>query len=335
METKGKRVVLAQRPSGWVQRENFRVEDFVLPEPKAGEILVRNHLLSLDPYMRARMDDAPSYAAPVQIGEPMVGATVGEVLASGDKRFSPGEWVSGFLGWQTHAVVKPGTPLNKVDLVRAPKSAYLSILGMTGVTAWMGLTQIRPPKSGQTFVVSAASGAVGSIAGQIAKIMGAKVIGIAGGPEKCDYVVSELGFDACVDYRSPNFVKDLAGATPAGVDFNFENVGGPVMEAVVARLNPFATVALCGLISQYNANRPAGLAAISTILAQRVRMEGFIVADRLDLWPRALTEIADWYSKGLLKQGRETVAQGIEAAPEAFIGLLRGDNFGKQLVGLV
>jgi NADPH-dependent curcumin reductase CurA len=200
---------------------------------------------------------------------------------------------------------------------------------MTGVTAWMGLTQIRPPKSGQTFVVSAASGAVGSIAGQIAKIMGAKVIGIAGGPEKCDYVVSELGFDACVDYRSPNFVKDLAGATPAGVDFNFENVGGPVMEAVVARLNPFATVALCGL------NRPAGLAAISTILAQRVRMEGFIVADRLDLWPRALTEIADWYSKGLLKQGRETVAQGIEAAPEAFIGLLRGDNFGKQLVGLV
>lgn len=335
METKGKRVVLAQRPSGWVRPENFRIEDFDLHDPKAGEVLVRNHLLSLDPYMRARMDDAPSYAAPVQIGETMVGATVGEVIASGDARFSPGDWVSGFLGWQTHALVKPGTPLNKVDVVRVPKSAYLSFLGMTGVTAWMGLTQIAPPKPGQTFVVSAASGAVGSIAGQIAKIMGTKVVGIAGGREKCAYVVDELGFDACVDYRNPDFVKDLAAATPDGIDFDFENVGGAVMEAVVSRLNPFATIALCGLISQYNSAKPQGLSGIGTILTQRVRMQGFIVADRLDLWPQALKELAGWYAKGLLKPGRETVAQGIEAAPEAFIGLLRGENFGKQLVGLV
>jgi len=327
-----KRVLLASRPTGWVTEDNFRIEAAPLPQPREGEVLVKNAFLSLDPYMRGRMNEGKSYAAKQEIGEVMIGGTVGEVVESKHPKFAKGDQVLGMLGWQQYGL-SDGKGLNKVDASRVPLSAYLGVLGMPGVTAWVGLLDICQPKAGETVVVSAASGAVGSVVGQIAKLKGCRAVGIAGGSAKCDYVVKELGFDACVDYKAGRLNDDLKAAVPDGVDCYFENVGGEILDAVLRRMNPFSRIAVCGLISQYNATEPYGVKTIQSILTNRIRMQGFIVSDRMELWPKALPELVGWVAAGKIKY-RETVAQGIENAPKAFIGLLKGENLGKQLVKL-
>ena len=329
---RNRRVLLASRPSGWVTEDNFRVEEAPLPEPAQGEVLVKNLWLSLDPYMRGRMNEGKSYAARQEIGEVMIGGTVGEVVESRNAKFAKGDQVLGMLGWQQYGL-SDGKGLNKVDASRVPLSAYLGVLGMPGVTAWVGLLDICQPKAGETVVVSAASGAVGSVVGQIAKIKGCRAVGIAGGKQKCDYVVKELGFDACVDYKAGKLNDDLKAAVPDGVDCYFENVGGEILDAVLRRMNAFSRIAVCGLISQYNATEPYGVKAIQSILTNRVKVQGFIVSDRMELWAKALPELASWVAAGRIKY-RETVTNGLENAPKAFIGLLKGENFGKQLVKL-
>jgi NADPH-dependent curcumin reductase CurA len=328
-----KRVLLKSRPEGWVTESNFEIAEGEIPQPREGEALVRNHWLSLDPYMRGRMSDAKSYAANAELGDVMVGGTVGEVIESRDPSLKAGDFVVGALGWQQYGAA-PAKNFRKIDVKAAPAQAYLGVLGMPGVTAWTGLLTIGEPKPGETVAVSAASGAVGSVVGQIAKLKGARAVGIAGGPPKCRYVVEELGFDACVDYKSASFVADLEAATPKGVDVYFENVGGAVLDAVIPRLNPFARMPLCGLISQYNEAKPQGLSNLRAFLTNRVKLQGFIVSDRLELWPQALKDLAEWVSTGKIKY-RESIAQGVENAPKAFIGMLKGENFGKQLVKLV
>lgn len=334
MTTNNIAIVLARRPQGWVKESDFRIIESPVSDIGPGDVLVRNHYLSLDPYMRGRMDDDASYAEPVKINETMVGGTVGEVVRSNNEEFNLGDMVTGFLGWQLYAVAARGVGLTKINTRAIPATAYLGAVGMPGVTAWIGMTQIADPQEDKTVVVSAASGAVGSAAGQIAKIKGGRVIGIAGGPRKCAYVVEELGFDACIDHRSRTFASDLKAAAPAGVDIYFENVGGTVLETVLPLLNPFACVPLCGLISQYNEVRPHGLDNLQAILSNRVRLQGFIVSDRLDLWPAALRDLGGWVAAGKLKY-KETIAEGIQSAPSAFIGVLKGENFGKQLVKLI
>ena len=332
-----RRIVLASRPEGAVVAENFRLETLPIPAPKDGEVLVKNRFLSLDPYMRGRMDDRKSYAQPQAIGETMIGGTVGEVVASKNPKFKLGDTVVGMYGWAEYGC-SDGAGLMKVDTTYVPASAYLGCVGMPGMTAWYGLNKIIAPKPGETVVVSAASGAVGSIVGQLAKIVGCRAVGIAGGPQKCGYVVDELGFDACVDYKAAKDTKELyqalKAATPDGVDGYFENVGGDVMNTVLTRLNPFARVAVCGLISDYdNRANPTPLMNPGMFLVARFRMEGFIVSEHLDLWPQGLKELGTNVATGKLKY-RETIAEGLAAAPEAFIGLLKGKNFGKQLVRL-
>jgi len=328
-----KRVVMASRPAGWVTEENFRIETVPVPKPKDGEVLVKNHWLSLDPYMRGRMNDTKSYAAKQEIGAVMVGGTAGEVVESNNPKFKAGDKVSGMLGWQQYGV-SDGTGLNKIDASRAPMSAFLGVLGMPGVTAWVGLLDICQPKEGETVVVSAASGAVGSVVGQIAKLKGARAVGIAGGKAKCDYVVNELGFDACIDYKAGRLNDDLRAAAPKGIDCYFENVGGEILDAVLKQMNAFSRIAVCGLISQYNATEAYGVKTFQSILTNRIKVQGFIVSDRMELWAKALPELVGWVAGGKIKY-RETVAQGLENAPKAFIGLLKGENFGKQLVKLV
>jgi NADPH-dependent curcumin reductase CurA len=326
------RVLLASRPTGWVSEDNFRIESVPVPQPRDGEVLVKNAWLSLDPYMRGRMNEGKSYAARQEIGEVMIGGTVGEVIESKHPKFAKGDQVLGMLGWQQYGV-SDGKGLNKVDASRVPLSAYLGVLGMPGVTAWVGLLDICQPKAGETVLVSAASGAVGSVVGQIAKLKGCRAVGIAGGKAKCDYVVNELGFDACVDYKAGRLNDDLKAALPNGVDCYFENVGGEILDAVLRRMNAFSRIAVCGLISQYNATEPYGVKALQSILTNRIRMQGFIVSDRMELWPKALPELVGWVAGGRIKY-RETIAQGLENAPRAFIGLLKGENLGKQLVKL-
>jgi NADPH-dependent curcumin reductase CurA len=298
-----------------------------------GQILVRNHYLSLDPYMRGRMDDVKSYAAKQELDEVMGGRTVGEVIESNHPKFKAGDIVAGMYGWQQYGC-SDGEGVRKIDVSHVPMSAYLGVIGMPGVTAWIGLLDICQPKPGETVVISAAAGAVGSAAGQIAKIKGCRVVGIAGGREKCDYVVKELGFDACVDYKAGKLNEDLKAATPDGIDCNFENVGGEILDAVLRRTNPFSRIAVCGLISQYNATEPYAMKNFRLILTNRIKVQGFIVGDRMNLWPQALQDLSGWVASGALKY-RETVAQGLENAPAAFIGLLQGRNFGKQLVRLI
>jgi len=327
-----KRVVLASRPTGWVTEANFRLETAPVAKPKDGEILVKNLWLSLDPYMRGRMNDTKSYAAKQEIGEVMVGGTVGEVVESKNPKFAVGDQVVGMLGWQQFGVTA-GAGLNKIDASRAPMSAFLGVLGMPGVTAWVGLLDICQPKAGETVVVSAASGAVGSVVGQIAKLKGCRAVGIAGGKAKCDYVVKELGFDACIDHKAGKLDADLKAAVPNGIDCYFENVGGETLDAALRRMNAFSRIAVCGLISQYNATEPYGVKTFQSILTNRIKVQGFIVSDRMELWAKALPELIGWVAGGKIKY-RETVAQGIENAPKAFIGLLKGENFGKQLVKL-
>lgn len=327
-----RRIVLASRPGAQVEPGNFRLEEVPVPALREGELLVRNHYLSLDPYMRMRMTTAKSYAAPQELNATMVGGTVGEVVESRHPTFAPGDKVQGMFGW-AEIGVSDGTGLRKLDTSGVPLSAYLGPVGMPGMTAWYGLNQIMQPKPGETIVVSAASGAVGSVVGQLAKLRGCRAVGIAGGAEKCAYVVEELGFDACVDYKAGRLEADLAEATPAGVDAIFENVGGKVLDASLARINPFGRIALCGLIAGYD-GQPTPIHNLRQVLTMRVKMQGFIISEHAELWPQGLGELAELVASGKLKY-RETIAQGLENAPEAFIGLLKGRNLGKQLVKLI
>ena len=326
------RIVLASRPQGWVTEANFRLESSPVPAPREGEVLVKNLWLSLDPYMRGRMNDVKSYAAKQEIGEVMVGQTVGEVLESKNAKYRKGEHVLTSLGWQQYGC-SDGKGFTKVDASRVPASAFLGVLGMPGVTAWVGLLDICQPKSGETVVVSAASGAVGSVVGQIAKLKGCRAVGIAGGKTKCDYVTRELGLDACVDYKAGRLNDELKAAAPNGIDCYFENVGGEILDAVLRRMNPFSRIAVCGLISQYNTTDPYGVKSFASILVNRVKVQGFIVSDRIELWAKALPELTGWVASGRIKY-RESVTEGLENAPRAFIGLLKGENFGKQLIKL-
>ena len=323
------RIVLASRPSGWVESSNFRLEEAPVPEPGEGEALVRVKWLSLDPYMRGRMNEGKSYAARVELGQVMVGGTVGEVLASRSARLAPGDVVVGSLGWQRYGVA-PAKSLMKVPDPRLPETAWLGAAGMPGVTAWMGFREIGGLSQGQTVVVSSASGAVGSVAGQLAKIAGCRAVGIAGGPAKCDYVMKELGFDACVDYKAGRLHEDLKAACPDGVDVFFDNVAGEILDAVLRRVNVKARVALCGLVSGYN-GQDIPLRNVFSLLVNRVRLQGFIVTDRMDLWPEAIGELAAHVGAGRIRY-RETVTDGLESAPASLIALLKGDNLGKRLV---
>ena len=325
-------IVLASRPNGVVSVDNFRLESAPIPSISAGQVLVRNHYLSLDPYMRMRMEDVKSYAAPQALDAVMVGGTAGEVVASNNPKFAVGDKVVGMLGWSEMGV-DDGSMLKKVDTTHIPLSAYLGAVGMPGMTAWYGLTQISKPKEGDTIAVSAASGAVGGVVGQLAKARGCRVIGIAGGKEKCSYVIDELGFDACIDYKGGNLYKDVKAAAPNGIDGLFENVGGVVMDAVLARMNPFGRIALCGLISGYD-GEPMPIHNMRVLLSMRLTLQGFIVSEHMELWPQGLTETGTLVATGKIKY-RETIADGLAKAPEAFLGLLRGKNFGKQLVKLI
>lgn len=331
-------MLLVSRPSGEPTPANFKLVQTPIPALAEGEVLVRHHYLSLDPYMRGRMNEGKNYAAPQPLNAVMIGGTVGEVVQSRHERFQVGDRVVGSGGWQLYSVVQAGQPgtLRKVDTTRVPLSAYLGAVGMPGVTAWYGLTQIIEPKAGDTVVVSAASGAVGGVVGQLAKARGCRAVGIAGGREKCDYVVRELGFDHCIDYKTMKNVDALsaalAEACPKGVDGHFENVGGMILDAVMQRANAFARIAMCGMIAGYN-GEPIPMAEPRLILTSRMKVQGFIVSEHMQLWPQALAELAERVGSGSLKY-RETVAQGLENAPEAFIGLLKGRNFGKQLVKL-
>lgn len=325
------RIVLASRPTGEATPDNFRLETVEVPELKDGEVLVRNEYLTVDPYMRSLMNEGKSYMPPVELNATMAGGTVGEVVASKHPEFAVGDKVVGYLGWAEMGVAD-GSTLRKIDTSEVPLQAYLGVVGMPGMTAWYGLNQIMAPKPGETVVVSAASGAVGSVVGQLAKLKGCRVVGIAGGKEKCDYVVNELGFDACVDYKAGNLVADLAAATPDGIDAVFENVGGPVLDASLARMNPFGRIAVCGLIAGYN-GEPVPVNNFSAVLVMRLTMRGFIVGEHMEFWPQGLNELAMLVACGKLKY-RETIAQDLANAPEAFLGLLKGKNFGKQLVKL-
>ena len=330
---------LVTRPAGEATLDNFRLVEVPVPDLQAGQVLVRHHFLSLDPYMRGRMNEGKSYAEPQPLGEVMIGGTAGEVVASCNDRFAVGDQVVGMGGWQQYQVVDGSQTamLRKVDTRRIPLPAYLGAVGMPGVTAWYGLVKIIAPKPGETVVVSAASGAVGAVVGQLARLRGARAVGVAGGAEKCRVVVEEFGFDACIDHRQHSDVRALSAALktacPNGIDGDFENVGGPILDAVMLRANAGARIAMCGMIAGYD-GQPIPMAAPQLILMNRMRVEGFIVSEHMECWPEALTELGGLVAAGRLKY-RETIAQGIEAAPAAFLGLLKGRNFGKQLVKLI
>ncbi len=332
---KSRRIVLASRPSGAPTHENFRLEETDLLEIGDGEMLVRIIWLSLDPYMRGRMDDARSYATPVGLGEPMTGGTVGQVVQSRNPKFQEGDFVLGMFGWVDHAV-SDGVGIRKLDPAKAPISTAVGVLGMPGLTAYVGLLDIGEPKEGETVVVAAASGAVGSVVGQLAKIKGARAVGVAGSAEKCAFVTDELGFDACISHHSDSLRDDMAGACPDGIDVYFENVGGPTFDAALSLMNPFGRIPVCGMISLYNAaGAPDGpdrrAALMRRILVDRLKIQGFIVTDRYERQRAFLEEVGGYIRDGRLKY-KEHVTGGLENAPEAFMGLLRGKNFGKQLV---
>ncbi len=332
MTETNRQVLLASRPAGAVTTENFRLVEAPLALLAEGEVRVKNHYLSLDPYMRGRMNDMKSYAAPQALGTVMVGATAGEIIASRNPHWRVGDHVVGMFGWQEYGT-SDGAGLMKVDSGVVPLSAYLGVVGMPGVTAWYGLNKIIVPKPGETIVVSAASGAVGSVVGQLAKRAGCRVIGIAGGAEKCRYVTEELGLDACLNYKAGDLSASLREAAPQGVDGYFDNVGGIALDAAMQRANPFARIAACGAIAGYDGT-PTVMRFPTLIVMYRLKIEGFIVTEHMEIWPEALRELGALVGSGALKY-RETVAAGLESAPEAFIGLLKGRNFGKQLVKLI
>jgi NADPH-dependent curcumin reductase len=337
--TMNRQIVLHSRPQGEATTANFQLQETPLPALQEGQVLVRHHFLSLDPYMRGRMNEGKSYAQPQPLGEVMIGGTVGEVVASRHSRYAVGDKVVGMGGWQEYAVVDGDAKgvLQKVDTTHVPLSHYLGAVGMPGVTAWYGLVKIIAPKAGETVTVSAASGAVGSAYGALAKARGCRVVGIAGGKDKCDYVVKELGFDACIDYKEHkdyiSLSKALKAACPNGIDGHFENVGGMVLDAVMLRANAFSRIAVCGMIAGYDGT-PLPMANPALILVNRMKIEGFIVSEHMEVWPAALQELGTLVGTGKLRP-RESVAQGLASAPEAFLGLLKGKNFGKQLVKLI
>jgi len=330
---------LDNRPTGEAVASNFKLVSSDTPPLQDGQVLVRHHFMSLDPYMRGRMNDAKSYAQPQALGQVMGGGTAGEVVESKNPKFAVGDKVVGMGGWQQYSVVDASQPgaLRKVDTTQVPLSHYLGAVGMPGVTAWYGLVKIIEPKAGQTVVVSAATGAVGSAFGALAKARGCRAVGIAGGPDKCKYAVDELGFDACIDYKqhkdAASLSKALKEACPDGIDGYFENVGGMILDAVLTRMNAFGRIALCGMIAGYD-GQPLPMTYPQLILTNRLKIQGFIVSEHMEVWPEALKELGALVATGKLKP-RETIAQGIAAAPEAFLGLLKGKNFGKQLVKLI
>ena len=331
-----RQILLDNRPQGEATLANFKLVENQTPALQDGQVLVRHHYLSLDPYMRGRMNDSKSYAASQPLDEVMIGGTVGKVAESRHPDYQPGDKVVGFGGWQEYSVVdarQAGT-LTKVDTTHVPLSHYLGAVGMPGVTAWYGLNKIIAPKAGETLTITAASGAVGSAFGALAKARGCRVVGIAGGPDKCKYVTDELGFDACIDYRQHPDVKSMSAALkaacPKGIDGHFENVGGYILDAVMLRTNAFARIALCGMIAGYD-GQPLPMQNPALLLVNRIKLEGFIVSEHMEVWPEALAELGQLVGTGKLRP-RETIAQGIESAPQAFLGLLKGKNFGKQLV---
>jgi NADPH-dependent curcumin reductase CurA len=325
-----RRVVLASRPQGAVSEDNFRIESAPLPKCGDGEVLVRNLWLSLDPYMRGRMSDAKSYAKGVELGETMVGQTVGEVLESKNDKIKKGDKVLTQLGWQLYGCAKE---VHKIDGARAPLTYYLGVLSMPGMTAYLGLKEIGSPKAGETVVVSAASGAVGSVVGQLAKIWGCRAVGIAGGPQKCEYVTRELGFDACVDYKAGNLQRDLQAACPKGADVYFDNVGGEILDTMLRLTNLFARIVVCGMIADYNATQPYAVRNLRFVLINRIKMQGMIVYDWKERYGEALKALGEYFAQGRLKY-RESIVEGLENAPKGLIALLHGQNFGKQLVKL-
>jgi NADPH-dependent curcumin reductase CurA len=334
-----KQILLDNRPQGEAAVSNFRLVAGATPPLQEGQVLVRHHFLSLDPYMRGRMNDAKSYAAPQPLGQVMQGGTAGEVVESRSPKYQPGDKVVGVGGWQEYSVVNTDQPgaLRKVDTTHVPLSHYLGAVGMPGVTAWYGLVKLIEPKAGETMVVSAATGAVGSAFGALAKARGCRTVGIAGGAKKCKYAVDELGFDACIDYKehkdAASLSKALKEACPQGIDGYFENVGGMVLDAVMLRMNAFGRIALCGMIAGYD-GKPVPMSYPQLLLTNRIKLQGFIVSEHMEVWPQALAELGTLVATGKLRP-RESIAQGIESAPEAFLGLLKGKNFGKQLVKLI
>jgi hypothetical protein len=325
-----RQILLKSRPEGPPSLDNFELREAPTPEPGDGEVLMRTLYLSLDPYMRGRMSAAKSYAKPAEIGQPMVGGTVGEIVASRNPKYAVGDVVRGYGGWQEYALSN-GTGLRKLDSAIAPVSTALGVLGMPGMTAYVGLLEIGQPKPGETIVVAAASGAVGSVVGQIGKIKGCKAVGIAGGAEKCRFVTEELGFDACVDHRAPDFAEQLQAACRDGIDVYFENVGGAVQQTVWPLLNNFARIPVCGLIAQYNATRPMPGPDMFSVLRKRLLLRGFIVWDFAAKEADFVRDVSEWIHAGRLKY-REDLVEGLENAPAAFLGLLQGKNFGKMLV---
>ena len=334
-DAKNRQIILVSRPHGEPTPENFKLAEAPIPTIGPGQILLKTNLLSLDPYMRGRISDAKSYAPPFAIGEPLGGQTVSEVIASNNPEFAVGDVALAFGGWQDYSV-SSGGDLQKLDPGAAPVSTALGVLGMPGMTAYTGLKNIGLPKPGETLAVAAAAGPVGSAVGQIAKIRGCRVVGIAGGREKTAYLIDELGFDASIDHRSPNMKEELKAACPNGIDIYFENVGGAVWDAVLPLLNNFARVPVCGLVANYNATAlPEGpdrtATLMRTILTKRLRVQGFIVYDFAEQMRDFLREVGSWVREGKLKY-KEDIVEGLENAPQAFIGLLRGANFGKLLI---
>ncbi len=324
-------IIVKQFPKGWVKETDFELVQAPVPSIKDNQVLIHNQWLSLDPYMRGRLMPGKSYAASAEVGSVMVGQAAGVVIESNSKEFKVGEHVLSYSGWQSHHVANSEL-VKKIDVSGVPASAYLGVLGMPGVTAWTGLMGICEPKPNETVLVDAATGAVGSVVGQLAKSLGCHVVGVAGGKTKCDYAVKELGFDACIDHSSSDFKDALKLAVPSGIDCVFENVGGAIFEHVMSLMNPFSRIALCGLVSEYNA-QPYGNQQIRSILVNRIKLQGFIVTDKSDTWPSIIDSLKEKVLSGHLKY-KETIAHGIANTPKAFIGMLKGENFGKQLVKL-
>jgi NADPH-dependent curcumin reductase CurA len=325
-----KQVIFRNRPEGFPSESNFEIVESAVPKAGDGQVLRRTIYLSLDPYMRGRMSTAKSYAEPAKIGEPMVGSTVSEVIESNNPRYRPGDFVLGFDGWQQHAVCD-GKGLRRLDPDKAPISCAIGVLGMPGLTAYVGMLDIGRPKEGETVVVSAAAGAVGSIAGQIAKTKGCRVVGTAGSDEKCAYVVNELGFDACINYKTADLKEALKAACPGGIDIYFDNVGGAVLEAVLKRINVHARIPLIGLISHYSDAKPAPGPNLGSILVNRALIQGMIIFDHTDRMPEFLRDMSQWLREGKVRY-REDIVHGLENAPRAFIGLLQGENIGKRII---
>lgn len=327
-----RQITLASRPVGFPKASDFKLVESPIPTPKAGEILVRTIYLSVDPYQRGRMSDAPSYARPVQIGEVMTGEIVGKVVTSHHPEFREGDIVAGLLGWQEYAL-SDGSNVRKVDPSLAPISTALYVLGMPGLTAYFGLLDIGKPQPGETVVISGAAGAVGSLVGQIAKIKGCRAVGIAGGDDKIDYIVKELGFDAAFNYKIvENYQEKLKELCPNGIDVYFDNVGGSITDAIFPLINVKARIIICGQISQYNLEKPeSGPRFLRYLIIKRARIEGFLVFDYASRYKEGLKQLAEWMKMGQLKY-REDIVEGIENAPEAFMGMLKGRNIGKQLV---